>query len=487
MIVRSINEETFLSPQYNYMSPKQCHKMHLAALEILERIGVRMHLPEAVDILKKAGCDVTDGNLVRIPSGLVERAFVTAPKRIVLADRNGRRVMPLEPGRTYVGPGSDCLNIVDHRTGVRRKPLLSDVEEGIKLCDALPEVDFVMSMILPNDIDTAVADRYQMELMLNHTTKPIVFVTYEFDGCVDMIEMAELVAGGAEELRRNPFVACYVNVATGLRQNDDALQKLLYLSKKGIPFMYVPDGNSGVTGPVTAPGAAAMILAGTLAGLVLTQLNREGAPFILPGWGGGVIDLKTMIISYCHPTARGMMLAMARHYDLPVFGLAGVSESKLPDQQAAAEAALTLMVEIMSGASLIHDLGYLESGLTYSFAQLVICAEIVSWIRGYLEGVEVSDDTLALDVIEEVGIDGDFLGHLHTLENFRHHWYPDIMERGNYDNWLTSGGNNLYDRSVQKVERLLASHKSPLLPADLQVKLREIVGRADRLYKGRVG
>lgn len=480
MINRSINEETYLSPQFSYLSTAQCQKLHNAALEILERMGVRLYHEEAISIFKKAGCSVTDGNLIRIPAGFVERAFSTAPKRIVLSDRNGKRVMPLEPGRTYVGPGSDCLNILDHRTGQRRKPLLSDVKEGVILCDALPEIDFVMSMVLPADVDTALADRYQMELMLNNTIKPLVFVTYEFDGCLDVVEMAELVAGGSEALERNPFIACYVNVATGLRHNKEALEKLLYLSGKGIPYMYVPDGNAGVTGPVSAPGSAAMIIAGTLAGLVLSQLNREGSPFILPGWGGGAIDLKTMVISYCHPTARGMMLAMARYYNLPVFGLGGVTESKMVDQQAAAEAALTLFVEILSGASLIHDLGYIESGITFSFAQLALCNEITSWIKGYLQEVEISDETLALDVIEEVGNNGDYLGHPHTFKNFRHHWYPDLFERWNYVNWASDGEKTLKDRAAAKVDKLIGEHQPQQLGPEVKIALRKIVEKAER-------
>jgi trimethylamine--corrinoid protein Co-methyltransferase len=185
------NQSIAVSAHFRRMSDEQCQRIHWASLEVMERTGVRMYDEEAISLVSAAGAQVSDGNLVRIPSGLVEKAFTTVPKRIALCDRHGNRVMPLEGCRSFFGPGSDCLNIIDHRTGERRKPVLQDLVEGMSVADALPNIDFVMSMVLPVDVPDLVADRYQMEAMLNHTTKPIVFVTTEFSGCVDAVEMAE--------------------------------------------------------------------------------------------------------------------------------------------------------------------------------------------------------------------------------------------------------------------------------------------------------
>jgi trimethylamine--corrinoid protein Co-methyltransferase len=180
---------------------------------------VRLYDQEAMDLLQETGVPATDGNRVHIPAGMVEKAFTTVPKRVTLCDRHGNRVMPVKGHHSFFGPGSDCLNIVDHRTGERRKPVLQDVVEAMIVADALPHIDFVMSMFLPVDVSQPVADRYQMEAMLNHTTKPIVFVTTDFSGCVDAVEMAEAVVGGPQALQRNPTVAYYINVTTGLRHN----------------------------------------------------------------------------------------------------------------------------------------------------------------------------------------------------------------------------------------------------------------------------
>ena len=235
-----INDHIYGGAQYSRFSPQQCQKLHNASLEILARTGVRLYYQEAIDLLKKAGASVSDGNRVRIPAGLVEKAFSTVPKRVTLYDQNGQAAMFLEEGNCYYGTGSDCLHIIDHRTGERRQPVLQDVVEGVTVCDALPRIDFVMSMFLPSDIDAMLSDRCQMEVMLNNTTKPLVYVTNEFSGCVDAVEMAEAVAGGAEAFKLRPFAACYINVTTGLRHNEDALEKLLFLAEKGLPALYIP-------------------------------------------------------------------------------------------------------------------------------------------------------------------------------------------------------------------------------------------------------
>ena len=400
----------------------------------------------------------------------------------MLCDRYGRRVMPLEGYRSFYGPGSDCLNIIDHRTGERRKPVLQDVVEGMILADALPNIDFVMSMVLPVDVPQMVADRYQMEAMLNNTTKPIVFVTTEFSGCVDAVEMAEAVAGGADALRLNPFAACYINVTTGLRHNQEALQKLLYLAEKGLPALYIPVGQGGTTAPVTLAGCQVVWNVGALVGLVLSQLKREGAPYVMAGWGAGALDMKTTVQPYAEPDRRGIAQAMAHFYGLPMFALGGCSDSKCLDQQAGIEAALTLMVSALTGGHIVHDLGYLESGLCFSLAQLAICDEIVGWLAHCLRGVDVSDEALAVDLIDEVGPDGQYLDSKHTLKHFRERWYPVLFDRGNYDSWQARGGRSLGERAAEQVEEILQEHRPDPLPQDVAAAVQAIVQRAEAQY-----
>jgi trimethylamine--corrinoid protein Co-methyltransferase len=192
--------------------------------------------------------------------------------------------------------------------------------------------------------------------------------------------------------------------------------------------------------------------------------------------------MRTMVGPYCAPDPKGMAHALAQYYRLPMFGIGGCSESKLVDGQAAAEAALTLMAETLGGAHLIHDLGYLESGLCGSLAQLVICNEIVGWIAHVLGPIEISDETLALDLIDKVGPDGSFLGEDHTLAHFRERWYPDVFERGNYDQWLAAGGKGLAERAAQRVAKILDEHKPQALPAEVSQAVHAVVERAEAQF-----
>jgi trimethylamine--corrinoid protein Co-methyltransferase len=465
------NYTEFNTPQFRKLSHDQVERLHHASLEILDRTGVCLYEDECLDLLTKAGVKVTEGNRVRIPPGLVEWALSIAPKRVVLCDRNGSRVMPLERNNVFFGPGSDCPYILDHRSGERRQGTLQDIVETIRVCDALPNIDFLMSICIASDIDQETADRHQMRAMLMNSTKPILFVTTEFEGCLDVVEMAEVVAGGEEELRRNPLGALYINVTSPLRHNQEALRKLMFMAEKGLPTTYTPVVLRGMSGPITAAGAIAMANAGELAGLVLAQLKREGTPVLLTGGVNDMADMRTMTDVYAAPENRVMLVELAHYYGLPIFGLAGASDAKIPDEQAAAEAAFSLILETLGGGQLVHDVGYLEGGRLNSVEQIVICDELINYVKRFMTGLEISEETLALDIIDEVGPHGDFLGTKHTRNHFKDDWYPTLFDRTNYDNWALDGGQTLRQRANARVDEILESHVPEPLPADVQQKI----------------
>ncbi|MGD8998006.1 MAG: trimethylamine methyltransferase family protein, partial [Anaerolineae bacterium] len=250
------------------MAPRTCEQIHSASLEILERVGVDVHDQKARTVLGDHGADV-DRLRVRVPSHMVEQALSVAPARLTLCNRDGQVAIRAWGYNTAFGGGSDCLYVLDHRSGERRRATLDDVKNAVTLMDALPNIDFVMSAFLPSDVDQQIYDRHQMEVMLHHTTKPIVFVTPEFEGCVRMVEMCEVVAGGAEAFRQRPFATCYINVTSGLVANQEAAQKCIYLAEKGLPMLYIPLNAGGVNSPATTAGCMATMNAGTLLGIVL--------------------------------------------------------------------------------------------------------------------------------------------------------------------------------------------------------------------------
>ncbi len=464
------------SAHYSRMGQQECENIHLASLEVLQRVGVDVHDEKAKDILVKGGAQC-DGLRVRIPEYMVKRALSTAPSTITLYNRKGKVAMRAGQYNSYYGGGSDCLNIWDHRTNQRRKPVLNDVREASTVLDALPEIDFVMSAFLPEDVDQRIYDRYQMEVMLNTTTKPIVFVTPDFEGCVAAIEMCEIVAGGAEAFQKKPFATCYINVTSGLIANQEALQKCMFLAEKGLPQLYIPLNAGGVNSPATTAGCMATMNAGILLGIVLSQLVHPGAPIAVPGWNGGPYNLQTMVGNYVLADEQGVPTSMGKYYDLPVFGLGGSTDSKLLDMQAGFEATLSLMTSLLHGANIVHDVGFMDAGLQGSMQLMAICNEILGFLRATTAGVVVDEETLALDVVEELGPTGSYLGHEHTIRHFKEPFYSKLIDKNPFSVWQKRGGLTMEARASKMVDDILAKHKTEPLPEDVQKAIHEVVMR----------
>jgi len=386
---------------------------------------------------------------------------------------------------TYYGGGSDCLNILDHRTGERRRPVLEDVAQAARLMDGLPELDFVMSAILPNDVDQKIYDRYQMEVMLNNTTKPIVFVSPDFEGCKAATEMCEVVAGGVENFRRKPFATCYINVTSGMVANREALQKCIYLAKKGLPLLWIPLNAGGVNSPATTAGCMASMNAGTLLGIVLAQLVNPGTPVGVPGWNGGPYNLKTMVGNYVLADEQGVPTEMGRYYNMPVFGLGGSTDAKILDQQSGFEVTLSLMTSLLHGANIVHDVGFMDSGMQYSFQLAAIANDIIGFLRAATRGVVVDHETTALDVIEELGPSGNYLQHAHTLAHYKEPFYGELIDKRPYSTWERSGATTMEQRAVKMIDTILETHEVQPLSDPVRKGIREIVAREQSRIDGK--
>jgi trimethylamine--corrinoid protein Co-methyltransferase len=195
-----------------------------------------------------------------------------------------------------------------------------------------------------------------------------------------------------------------------------------------------------------------------------------------------MLDMRSTIQPYADPDKRVMVIDYGHYLGLPMFSLAGVSESKVVDQQAAAEAAMTLMTDVLAGANIVHDLGYLESGLTGSLVQLVMCDEILNWLEHFVKGVDVSDEALCLDLIDEIGPGGFYLDTDHTYEHFRERWYPELFDRNNHGGWMAQGSKTLAERATEKVNTILAEHKPEPLSDDVAQAVKAITQRAEAQF-----
>ena len=478
--MKTANSIAFASPQFSLLSDTQLEDIHLAALEVLRRTGIRFHHAGALDMLKEAGAFISDGNLVKFPASLVEQALGSAPSRIIMCDRDGHPGVYLEGRKVNFGTGSDCLNLLDPRTGEHRKFVEADLIEAYRLCDALPNIHFVMSVGIPSDVDPALTYDVQMVHMLEDTTKPLVFVTNDLASCQRAIDMAAVVAGGYEALREQQHILLYSEPSSPLQQSDTAVDKLLLMAEYELPVVHSPGPQMGAVAPITMAGGLVMSLAEILSSLVVHQLKRPGAPFVF-GAGLHHMDMSSMQICYASPEfqlTKAAVAELGRWYGLPTWGYAGSSDAKVMDEQAAVEATLSVVMAKLSGGNLIHDVGYMESGLTTSYEMIVLTDELVAMSDHLIKGIEVTEETLLVDEIDRVGPGGNYLDSKTTLKRFREFWFPTLLDRRRRQQWLDKGGKTMGQRLNEKVLRILDEHRVKPLEAEKSRALREILARA---------
>lgn len=460
-------------PQFTVLSEGQKEKIHLATLDILQKTGVKVLCREAVELLAGAGCGVCDGDLVRIPRDLIEWAIRTAPSSITIYDRSGSEAMYLEGSNTYFGTGSDLPTTIDLYTGERRMSSKQDIANAARLVDALPNISFNMSMALPWDVPIAVSDVHSFEAMVVNSIKPIVYTAHDKQGLADILEIAGIVAGGLDLLRKKPFLVLYAQASTPLQHGPESTEKLLLIAENKLPVAYTSGIVSGAVSPVTMAGSIVLANAEHLSGLLIAQLKQPGTPFIF-GAGTAPLDMKTTVASYAapeHMIATAALVELGRYYRLPTWGYGGDSDSKLFDEQASAEGALWSLITVLNGANLAHDTGYVESGLTCSLEMLVTMDEIIGMVRRMMDGIEISDETLALDLIDKVGPGGNYLSTEHTLKHYKENWYPGLFDRRNYSEWAESGKKTLSDKANERARELMETHR----PLELPIKIREEV------------
>jgi trimethylamine--corrinoid protein Co-methyltransferase len=472
------NDQVNLTPQFHLFTESQIRDIHFATLHILEETGVRVDEEEAVGLLKDAGAKVEVHGLVRIPPYLVEEAIRTAPKSVTLFHRDRKGKMVLEGNRVYFGTGSDCPYTYDLETNERRRTRKQDTADFAVLADYLPNIHFVMSMGNCNDVPPDACYLDEFEAMVTHTTKPICFTVEKIGDTKKILEAAAVIAGGAEELQAYPFCILYDEPISPLTHPPDTLKKLLYCAETRIPIIYAAGVSAGGTGPATLAGCVAQANAEVLSGLVIHQLKANGAPFV---YGATITILDMSTTNFTHGSPEHFLMStaraeMAHSYNLPIFGVGGRTDSKMTDVQAGMEYALSAFLEALCGANMVHDVGYTSTGLVSSHEMLIMGNELIGMIGRIMEGITVSPETLAEDVIREVGPGGHYLTHEHTLKHFkREFWFPELMNRDAINYWEDKGRPELVNRLRAKAKWILKEHRPSPLPDDVLKKISNIL------------
>jgi len=467
--------------QFRVLSDRQIEKVYLATLECLNRTGVEVRNAEARELLAVAGARV-GGTRVHIPPHIIQDGVAAAPRSFTLWGRNGQHEMQVAPDRVYFGPGLTNTYFVDPETGERRKVRRGDPGLTALVCDTLENIDYVMGLGLISDVTPTLAPVYEYAEMVANTSKPILPWAYSAEHVSDIYQIAVAVSGGEAAFRQRPHFAIFATFQSPLIHTDEDLAKVLWAADHDVPIVYLGGGTAGSTAPVTGAGTLIITLAGMLSGLAIIQVKKRGAAVCV----GGVpqaMDLRTGRPAYGSPEMSLLSAALAdvsRWLGVPFMGTAGASEAKTLDLQAAIESTIQVVLSGLSGATLVHDVGFLDCADIGSLESLVMNDEIIAMVRRIMRGVEVSDETLMLDLIDRVGPGGEFMSERHTAKHCRAEiWTPTLMNREPWVNWEAAGAQTMLDRIRAKLREILATHQPPPLPEGVAEKIEAILQEAE--------
>ena len=467
--------------RYHVLSENDCELFIENALKILAEIGMEIEEEKSLVLLKEAGC-IVEGSRVKVPREIVVKAIDSAPSHIDIYNRKGEFAMDLGGTNVYFGSGPTNPNVNDFETKERRPALVADTERSSRIMDACPNMDFVMNLTDSTDCPAEINDVYTMRAMLMNTTKPLMVLARDVASLDEQMQMATAVVGGWEAFREKPFVMCLCgDPITPLAMENDAAAKLIYCAENHIPFNCPSGVQLGSTGPVTLPAAVALGLAENLFCLVLAQAAAPGCPYM----GGVVIlttDMKTTAPCYGTPEhclGESMAADLYHYLDLPLLGTAGMTESKVIDEQLAIEGTFAVLSAVLDGGHATHDVGFMDSALTTDLDAIVMIDEIVGYARRIAQGVTLNEEEFGFDAIAEVGPKGEFLTNMHTLMNFGHVWYPAIIDRNNYNKWVEKGAKDFRTRLHERTAALLAEHVPEPLPAEVIAQIDEILASAN--------
>ncbi|MBN2322719.1 MAG: trimethylamine methyltransferase family protein [Spirochaetes bacterium] len=472
-----VDTKYYNSPFFAILSEDQLYRIHSASLEILERTGMDVHNKEALEILGDAGAYI-EGKRIKIKPAMVEKALASAPSKIVITGRNGNGKVLLERNVVNYGLGTDVPKQIDPYTHEVRLTVLKDIENIGKVVRTCDNVDFNSYAGLASDVEPELQDLYHFKACNTYCDKPYFTTAANGANMKALIDISAMFAGGYEKLRSTPSLIVYQEPVSPLVLGKESAEVLLTCSEYGIPIVFPPMVQMCATGPATLAGALAQGSAETLFCLVLHQLKNPGSPFI---WGPYVsqMDMKTTISTYGGPVLMKSQAALgqlSRFYNIPTFGFACCTDSSDIDVQCGVEMFWSAFVNALSGLNLCHDIGYMNSGLIFSLESILLSDEIIGAVKFFMEGIEVNDDTLALDLIDRVGPSGNYLAEEHTLQYFkREGWYPKYMNKKTYEVWVRENKRSVKEKLEVRVHEILEEEAPSLISKEEKKEIDAII------------
>jgi trimethylamine--corrinoid protein Co-methyltransferase len=476
------NQKVNQTARFSILSEDQKKRIFEGMIETLRNTGVHLHHEEARDLLKKHGA-LVDGVSVKIPQNLVMDALTTVPPVTVVQSWDGSRKTRIEKNQVLFGPGPTPPNFTDPDTLERRKYLRKDASLVARVCEALPNIEFVQSLGTISDVTVSLADVYEFAEMIQNTTKPILSWSYSRETCRDIHHIAIAMAGSEEKFKACPNYVFYGEPISPLQSDFHAMDKAVYCAKHGIPQVYTPCCIGGGTVPATHAGQLVCAFSESMLGVVVSQLINAGTCVIIGGVQS-ILDMQYSVYAYGAPELSLLSAAlteMAQYVGLPMFSTAGCTDTKILDPQGAIESATSVHSAMLSGANFIHDVGYFESGMTGSVLQLVMADEQIGMSHFVAKGIEVNEETLAVDEICRVGPGGKYLDLDHTKKYLPLHWKPTLMDRQGYEDWEKQDKRTMRDRVIEKARDIIANFEGPIskVPEAAKEKIAAILKAAE--------
>ena len=448
-------------------------------MRVFEEVGFQVNSAKALKFFQDAGANVDD-NIVRLPRDAVMDLVDMAPSAVTLYGRQPKHNLNLGGTRVYAGTGGTALNIIDGTSGERQRATLQDLKTIAKLVDGLENIHFFLLPTYPSDVPVEDVDINRFFAGLDNTTKHIMGGVYTHEGIQQVLRMAEIIAGSAEQLRQEPFISIILCAISPLMIDKEYGDMIVTVAGAGIPVALPAEPLCGSTSPVTLAGNLVIQTVDSLAEVCLTQLVNPDTPAIF-GSVASSNDLRDLkYITGC--IEMGLLntagAQMAQFYKLPFYATAGMSDAKTVDAQCGYESALSNLLCALGGANFIHDAaGLLDFALSVSLEKYVVDNEILGMVMRAVEGIKVNKDTLAFDLIKEVGPGGHFVYNKHTRKHMRtEHYQPTLSDREHLEKWQAEGKRDTAARAKSKVEEILAA-PGYRLPQELRQKvLDEIPG-----------
>ncbi|MGD8658779.1 MAG: trimethylamine methyltransferase family protein [Desulfobacterales bacterium] len=462
------------------LSEEELNRLHSATMEILRDVGISFGEPDALKIFKNHGVKV-DGDKVFLTEDQITNALDTVPAQFSVAARDPEKSVVLGGDNLVFTPGYGTVFITSE-TGDLRRPVMEDHNNLCKLVQTSKYIDVNgCLMVDPSDVpaETAHLDMLFSNLVL--CDKPFLSSSASRQAVRECIELAGIGWGGADKIKDKPVMISVITPLSPLQYSWEMAGALIENSRYGQVSLIGLLMMAGSTGPVTLSGLMALQNAEILAAVVLTQLVNPGAPVIYGGTST-ITDMRTGSLASGAPEMpmiQHMQVQMARFYDIPCRGTGGITDAHVPDIQAGIESALALSTTIRSGANFIlHACGILSSFLAMSYEKFIIDEELCGMLRRMIKPVDISDESIDLATIKEIGIGGEYLTHARTYERCRTEFFlPTLMNRQDYESWNLSGKKTLDETATERVAGRLAAYEKPKIDPAIEQELSQYVAK----------